>query len=362
MPAKSVDQYGMAVAVLGGQSSRMPFNVAEKIVRSTPKAQRAKYAKELAKRRANQNPFPEAILQGAGIATGIALATPVIEDGKRLYREMGKGVKGQLGTRNPGFGMRKGNPTSKHTGYFHRQVLTDKRAPILPLTDPWTSDKTEARRQAQREADEMGYPVTVWWASIFDGDLSKQFTVKPRKQNPGSLSQAAELSETFHGRQALDELEFNETEQYDSNLAEIGDLRELQLQSRDNKGNVRICFTRPWPKVASSADGQQLYIVGGDQGLGSQDFAYLKKADQYYNHVGEERTKRMIPLGTLNGIVYFTDKHHLAGPKYQKQGTQYEHTFGEDSGVKPVLIYDTLNKRMLITGGGYRVEDAGIVD
>jgi len=40
----------------------------------------------------------------------------------------------------------------------------------------------------------------------------------------------------------------------------------------------------------------------------------------------------------------------------------YQHQFGEVSGVKPQLFYDTLNQRLILRGGNYRVEDAGIVD
>jgi len=42
--------------------------------------------------------------------------------------------------------------------------------------------------------------------------------------------------------------------------------------------------------------------------------------------------------------------------------TDYYHGLGEDSGVRPSLIYDSLNKQMEIVGGQYKVLDVGIVN
>jgi len=73
------------------------------------------------------------------------------------------------------------NPTSKHEGYYHRRILSDKKAPILPFV-PWTSDEYQARQYAQDLASEYGWPVEVWWSHLMGGELSKSFTVKPPKE------------------------------------------------------------------------------------------------------------------------------------------------------------------------------------
>lgn len=57
-PAVSASQYGAAQAVLSGASAIMPQDVAQEIVDRTPAKARAKFARELAKRR--RNPVEEA--------------------------------------------------------------------------------------------------------------------------------------------------------------------------------------------------------------------------------------------------------------------------------------------------------------
>jgi hypothetical protein len=71
------------------------------------------------------------------------------------------------------------NPASRHRGYYHRRVVTDKGAPILPFED-WIVDRVAAERAARELAQERGYPVEVYWADLMTGELSKVFGVRPR--------------------------------------------------------------------------------------------------------------------------------------------------------------------------------------
>lgn len=65
--------------------------------------------------------------------------------------------------------------------------------------------------------------------------------------------------------------------------------------------------------------------------------------------------KALAKLGTLEAVVYGT---HKQGDGY----SHYEHEFGEDGGRKPELAVDPDSGRLHIVGGGYRVEERGIVD
>jgi len=71
---------------------------------------------------------------------------------------------------------------------------------------------------------------------------------------------------------------------------------------------------------------------------------------------------RMVEIGEIVTISYFADKHHLSGPEEQKKGMHYIHELGEETGVRPILVYDRVNKQMGVVGGEYRVEDRGIVN
>jgi hypothetical protein len=67
--------------------------------------------------------------------------------------------------------------------------------------------------------------------------------------------------------------------------------------------------------------------------------------------------KDHVTLGPVAKIAYFTSKaFHDFTPSV------YEHQFGEDSGVLPLLHYDVRNKRLYMTGGSYQVRPEGIVD
>jgi hypothetical protein len=67
------------------------------------------------------------------------------------------------------------------------------------------------------------------------------------------------------------------------------------------------------------------------------------------------RPLELVELGKLEAVTYSTKKG--------REGLQhYEHAFGEEGGEKPVLAMDPKNDRLHIVGGGYRVEDRGIVD
>jgi hypothetical protein len=66
------------------------------------------------------------------------------------------------------------------------------------------------------------------------------------------------------------------------------------------------------------------------------------------------RPRELVELGTLEAITYGTRKG--------SEGLQhYEHAFGETGRAKPRLAMDARTKRLHIVGGGYDVEDRGIV-
>ena len=185
---------------------------------------------------------------------------------------------------------------------------------------------------------------------------------KSRKQ------MAQELAEGFHGREVRDNYEIVEVDKYPSNLAEMGVLLDLCVVVSDsddevlpikfseqdypelgNKDNVMVCAT---------PDRQQIVFKGGDQEI---DYVEALKALGWHKDtIREQEGKYKIVLGEVYSIGYFTDKHHLTGPKEQKRGPPYEHKFGEQGGERPLLVYDTVNGRVELVGGSYEIRDEGI--
>ena len=189
--------------------------------------------------------------------------------------------------------------------------------------------------------------------------------------------QAEEVARGFHGRDNRETFEIKEDEVYRENLACLGEMLELEvfIENRADEGLVSICFKRnPKSEIVflnCSGDRKQLYLVG-ETGLPDD---WLEEANP------SSFQKDKVPVGFVYSISYFADKHHLTGSKQQKYGSEYIHCFGEQTfparpkfegiwkleekiggGMLPELVYDRLNERIELIGGGYEVRDEGIWD
>jgi hypothetical protein len=188
-----------------------------------------------------------------------------------------------------------------------------------------------------------------------------------------SVSDAEEVARGFHGRENQETFEIVEKEVYRENLACLGEMVELEvlIEARANEGLIPVCFSRENTEdivlLGCSSDRKQLYLTG-DTSLPDD---WLEEACP----LNFEKDK--VPVGFVYSISYFADKHHLTGPKQQKQGTEYIHCFGEQTfkqkgvrgmeqkiqgGALPILIYNRLSGGMELVGGIYQVRDEGIYD
>jgi hypothetical protein len=179
---------------------------------------------------------------------------------------------------------------------------------------------------------------------------------KVKELNPG-ISEASEVSEGFHGRPSTYIEDIIEIEKYRTKLAHLGDLIEFEIiDHRSPKYVIPINFAEPDTEdhvsVASTSNRRQLILSGGSQSIDLDSFSDLSD---------NEKEKDYVTIGSVFSISYFTDKHHLEGPKYQKDGTEYIHKFGEEEGgERPTLVYDKLNEHIILVGGSYEVRDEGI--
>jgi hypothetical protein len=95
--------------------------------------------------------------------------------------------------------------------------------------------------------------------------------------------------------------------------------------------------------LCSSEDGNQLYIRGGNQ---FTDLAKIKMGP------GTKWFKEKILVGEIHLITYRTRK------SFDKfKDIDYFHKLGEETKVRPFLVYDTRSELMEIVGGQYHIDN-----
>lgn len=213
-------------------------------------------------------------------------------------------------------------------------------------------DEFDTKKQAEEYAKSIGYESRV--IQLRDKWYVKY---KEKESNPGSSHESAsKVAEGFHGRANTYIEDIIEVEHYRSNLAHLGDLVEFEILDPTGRKVTPINFaehdSEEHVSVGSTSQRNQLILSGGNQSIDLDSFDDLSDS---------EKQKDLVQIGLIHSISYFTDKHHLEGPKYQQTGTEYIHVFGEEEGgEKPLLVYDKLNCRMWLVGGSYEVRDEGI--
>lgn len=164
---------------------------------------------------------------------------------------------------------------------------------------------------------------------------------KPRR-NPDETAAAEDLFEDFHGKAPTKILEVQTDEIGRDTYSALGELYDLRLNSSGER--YTLTFEKCHVKLCSSADGSQLYLIGGDQ-----DCSQALPSDA--------PNKDFVSLGTIERISYVTRKGF---DKFKE--TTYEHKFGEEGGEKPWALFVRPQKRIFIVDGDYRVESPGIMD
>jgi hypothetical protein len=173
---------------------------------------------------------------------------------------------------------------------------------------------------------------------------------KKGRRNPDSkLERASRMYEEFHGEPGKHVDEYIEPTPRPATLSELGDLIELQVKRTPGWKWAVFDFTGCGVKLAGNAQGTQLYFVSGDQKVSRGELS----------HVGADNSKELIDLGEAMIIAYRAKKSQLDGIP-----ANYEHKFGEETGVRPRLMYDRRgpSPRLFLTGGEYRIEAAGIIN
>ena len=182
------------------------------------------------------------------------------------------------------------------------------------------SDKwREAMEEHRRKGNPDGY--VLYWNGVYSPYIPTLASAK---------KQAKEKSEQYGYKVYVVDAETNKTvATYDSPRKNPG--------SKSNPDPISTSTVM----LCSNEAGTQLYLIGGDQSL---DLDELKFSDR-------EQEKELVTVGECFFVSYLTrkdfDKH---------EEIVYEHELGEETGVVPTLVYDRLNKRLMLSGGEYHIE------
>ena len=170
----------------------------------------------------------------------------------------------------------------------------------------------------------------------------KRHNWQPRAKNPS----AEALREKFTGKGVERIRIFDEPHMPGGDYAMLGKLLALYVKPRHG-GQVQMI--QPTGTIAvSDESARQIYFVGGDQDVsaGLHVFGAV------------DRGAGLFELGEARRIDYKQRKEHVPHP----ESDSWRHEFGEETGVRPVVLFDRNAKRLLLEGGDYRIEEAGIIN
>ena len=173
-----------------------------------------------------------------------------------------------------------------------------------------------------------------------------------RTRNPelAGTRQAVRLFETFHGKDAQEVVEKQVSAAMRMDYTALGDLVALGLGDCPKHGNAlvngwdacnNLTFDGDGVKLASSPEGRQLYLIGGNQNL---DKALA-------NWEGIDPEKDLIDLGECGFVVYEARKAHS-----NFEPVEWVHEFGEGSRSVPRILYDRIKRQVFLTGGEYFID------
>lgn len=171
---------------------------------------------------------------------------------------------------------------------------------------------------------------------------------KHRVRN-SDLQDASQVCEDFRGAPCEHVDTFVEPEPRPVTLGQLFDLVELQVKRPVGWKWGVLDFTGKGVQGGGESGTHQIYFVGGDQ----------KISRGQLTHLGVDNEKKIIDLGECMSIAYRQKKMQVNGI-----ASDYEHPFGDVSGIRPRLIYDRRGPqpRLLLAGGDYTITPEGIVN
>jgi hypothetical protein len=131
-----------------------------------------------------------------------------------------------------------------------------------------------------------------------------------------------------------------------------GESAEAYLAVRPAKGGYRLQIGIPKGVTFLSDTTRRKIWIAGAVEISPMELAMFTD-----EHAGR------VTLGEAMGIGYIAVKYH---PQIENHAAGrrilWEHEFGEETGVRPTLIYHAEQQRLSLEGGAYTVKDEGIVN
>jgi hypothetical protein len=168
----------------------------------------------------------------------------------------------------------------------------------------------------------------------------------PHNWKPRTNPSAAALREAFTGADADSYTVHREDHMPAGDYAQLGKLLALYVKPHFG-GQVQMIKPRGTILVADES-ARQLWFVGGDQDISS--------ALSVFGAV--DRGSGLFELGEARRIDYKQRKEHVPDPDVD----EWRHEFGEETGERPLVLFDATRKRLLLEGGEYVVRAEGIVN
>jgi len=160
---------------------------------------------------------------------------------------------------------------------------------------------------------------------------------------------AAAIREDFTGREVDRVGIFSEPHMPKGDYALLGKLLALYVKPAGG-GQVQVIHPGSSSRVlvVSDESGRQIWFVGGDQDVSSGLEVFGAR----------QRGEYLFELGQATRLDYKQRKEHVERPEID----EWRHDLGEESGVRPTVLFDLRCKRLLFEGGDYRIESAGIIN
>ena len=165
-----------------------------------------------------------------------------------------------------------------------------------------------------------------------------------RRQN----SSAATIREDFTGAPSEYVTSANEPHMPAGDYAQLGELLALYVKPMKGGQVMQIDFKRPRPKVVTDESARQIWFFEGDQDV----------TDSLHSFGAHDRGAGLYELGEARRIDYKQRKEHVPDPDVD----EWRHEFGEETGVRPTVVFDRNRKRLMLEGGEYEIRREGIVN
>jgi hypothetical protein len=299
-----------------------------------------------------QNPEnPDRYTSAHAIASGAKYTPPGLIQTKRQKRVAGLvRVTRQRASRHkydwiPEGGITPGN-NPDDSSYMHQAAAELYGKPISQLNARELSQVAQlaARlKQARRQNVELG---------TFENGVFHPWTRRPksrqkkaiRRQNPDAVA----IREDFTGAPVEYETTLTEPHMPAGDYAQLGELLALYVKPHAGGQVQHINFREPRPLLVSDDTARQLYFVDGDQDVTASLGVFGAR----------DRGAGLFELGEARRIDYKQRKEHVKDPDVD----EWRHEFGEETGHRPILLFDSRHKRLLLDGGAYEVRREGIVN